>query len=100
AVHERWLHEVTVARMRPAAREDLPVRRLDFRDRLLIRRDRGLVNDGTQIHIADRRVPHLQLLRLRDELRQERVFHASFDEDPGARGALLPTVPERRTHYA
>src|SRR2546422_855854 len=100
AVHDRGFDAMTGSRERLAARQDPALRPLDFRDRVFIRGDGGLVDHGPQVHVADGRVAHLDLLGLRKQLGGEGILHVLVNEDARARGALLTSVAERRSHHA
>src|SRR5439155_3683187 len=80
-VHARGLYEVTGSLPRLAARQHLPVRPFDFRDRVFIRGDRGFVDHGPQVDVADGRVAHLDFLGLGKQLGDERILHVLVDED-------------------
>src|SRR6266704_1471686 len=99
AVDDRRGDEVPGTLARCTAREDLALRPLDLLDRLVVRRDRGLVDEGPEVHVPHGRVAHLNLLRLRDESLEERLLHGAVDEDARARGTLLPAEAERRAHH-
>src|SRR6266540_3091682 len=100
AIDDRRCDEVAGTLARCAAREDLALRPLDLLDRLVVRRDRGLVDEGPEVHVPHGRVAHFDLLRLRDESLEERPLHGSVDEDARARGTLLTAEAERRAHHA
>src|SRR5207249_12294872 len=67
AVDDRRGDEVPGTLARCAAREDLALRPLDLLDRLVVRRDRGFVDEGSEVHVS-RSEEHTSELQSRFDL--------------------------------
>ena len=94
AVPERLVGDAAASGQQPAA-----VCR-GARDRGLEGPHRRLVDDGTEIDVAIKRIADSDLLRLRDQCLDKPIPHVAVHEHARAGGTLLALRAERRAHHA